>query len=106
MKFKVDENLPATVASRLRQAGHDAETVLEQGHSGATDAFLAEACREGGRVLVTLDLGFGNVRTYPPSEHAGFVLFRPSAPSVTAALELVELLLGELDRSTPQASLG
>ena len=30
MRFKVDENLPVEVAEMLRQAGHDAATVLEQ----------------------------------------------------------------------------
>lgn len=30
MRFKVDENLPIEVAEMLRQAGHDAATVLEQ----------------------------------------------------------------------------
>ena len=31
MKFKVDETLPLEIAVSLRQAGHDALTVLDQG---------------------------------------------------------------------------
>ncbi len=37
MKFKVDENLPAELLDDLRIAGHEAETVPEQGLSGAPD---------------------------------------------------------------------
>lgn len=32
MRFKVDENLPVEAAEVLRQAGHEAATVLEQQH--------------------------------------------------------------------------
>lgn len=41
MRFKVDENLPIEVAEALRQAGHDAATVLEQRYGGSADAQLA-----------------------------------------------------------------
>ncbi|MGH8528082.1 MAG: DUF5615 family PIN-like protein [Gammaproteobacteria bacterium] len=38
MKFKVDENLPADLLDDLRVAGHEAETVPEEGLTGAPDA--------------------------------------------------------------------
>jgi len=31
MKFKIDENLPVEIAVGLRNAGHDAMTVVDQG---------------------------------------------------------------------------
>jgi hypothetical protein len=34
MKFKIDENLPIEVAVALREAGHDAMSVVEQGSAG------------------------------------------------------------------------
>jgi Domain of unknown function (DUF5615) len=40
MKFKVDENLPLELAVSLREAGHDALTVLDQG-LGAAGAYVA-----------------------------------------------------------------
>lgn len=33
MKIKLDENMPADLASRLRQAGHDVVDVVEEGES-------------------------------------------------------------------------
>lgn len=42
MKFKVDENLPVEAATILREAGHDALTVHDQGLRGAFDPKLRE----------------------------------------------------------------
>ncbi len=42
MKFKVDENLPLELLTDLRVAGHEAETVSEEGLPGAPDAVLLE----------------------------------------------------------------
>jgi len=76
MKFKVDENLPIEVAQRLRSVGYDAMTVLEQVMGGETDPNLYRVCQQEERVLVTLDLDFSDIRTYPPSESAGIMVLR------------------------------
>lgn len=65
MKLKVDENLPVEVAEVLREAGHDAATVLEQGLGGHPDPDVSRICREEARALVTLDVDFANVHRYP-----------------------------------------
>ena len=66
MKFKVDENLPAELLSDLRAAGHEAETVPDEGVAGAPDSILLERVRSEGRVLLTMDKGIADVRNYPP----------------------------------------
>jgi len=76
LKFKVDENLPIGVAALLTGAKHDAVTVSDQDVGGVSDAELAALCKEEGRAIVTLDLGFGDIRAYPPSEYPGVVVFR------------------------------
>jgi predicted nuclease of predicted toxin-antitoxin system len=76
MKFKVDENLPIEVAQCLRSAGYDAMTVLEQVMGGETDTNLYRVCQQENRILVTLDLDFSDIRTYPPSESAGIIVLR------------------------------
>jgi hypothetical protein len=67
--FKVDENLPAEVADLLRAAGHDAVSVLDQQLGGAADPRVATACQREERALITLDLGFGDIRSYGPGPH-------------------------------------
>lgn len=76
MRFKVDENLPLEVAEMLQQAGHDAATVLEQHLGGSDDAQLAALCQLEGRVLVTLDMDFSDIRNYPPAEFPGLIVLR------------------------------
>ena len=43
MKFKLDENLPVSSAAILARAGHDVDTVGEEGLSGAPDAEVVAA---------------------------------------------------------------
>jgi hypothetical protein len=53
---------------------------------------VADAVRAEGRILVTLDRGFADLRAYPPGSHPGIVVLRlhlQGLTSVTAALQLL-----------------
>jgi predicted nuclease of predicted toxin-antitoxin system len=76
LKFKIDENMPEEVAELLRSAGHDAVSVLDQNLGGWADPGVAEVCRSEGRVVVTLDVGFADMRSYPPQDYAGLIVLR------------------------------
>jgi len=76
MRFKIDENLHEEVAGALRAEGHDAQTVYDEGLRGRPDQDIATACRREQRVLVTLDLDFGNIREYPPEDYPGLIVLR------------------------------
>lgn len=76
MKFKVDENLPADIAVLLREAGYDAMTVLDQKLGGHADPRIALVCRTEDRALITLDMDFADIRTYPPNQYPGVVVLR------------------------------
>lgn len=96
MQFKVDENLPSEVAGILRAAGHDAVSVIDQQMSGAADPNVATVCREERRTLVTLDLDFSDIRTYPPADFPGLIVLRPSSQAKPTVLALVNHLLSLL----------
>lgn len=96
IKFKIDENLPAEAAAQLVTAGHDAVTVLDQQLGGAQDSNLADVCRAEGRAILTLDLDFSDIRTYPPNEYPGIVVLRlalQDKASVLAVLRSIETAL-------------
>jgi predicted nuclease of predicted toxin-antitoxin system len=76
VKFKIDENLPVLVAEVLRQSGHEAHTVQEEGLGGSNDQIVARAILAEGRALVTLDLDFADVRVYPPANYGGIIVIR------------------------------
>ncbi|MCU0720120.1 MAG: DUF5615 family PIN-like protein [Pirellula sp.] len=97
MRFKVDENLPIDVAEILRANNHDATTIFDQEMVGQPDLKVASVCRAEERALVTLDLDFSDIRTYPPASHAGIIILRPrtqSKPDVLALLGRLLPLLG------------
>ena len=104
-KFKLDENLPRTAAVRLRAAGFDTATVLSQGLGGAPDTRIAEVCREEGRVVVTLDLDFSDIRTFPPGSSPGIVVLRAPQQDLESVLSLVDDLIGALSKDHIAGSL-
>jgi predicted nuclease of predicted toxin-antitoxin system len=97
MKFKCDENLHSDAADLLRQHGHDALTVDEQGLRGSADSVLAQVCEVEARALVTLDLDFSDVRTYPPARFAGIIVLRLSDQSRPSVLGVIRRLIPLLD---------
>ncbi|HMO51489.1 MAG TPA: DUF5615 family PIN-like protein [Kiritimatiellia bacterium] len=60
MDFKLDENLPAEACQLLRNAGHDALSVLDQHLGGAPDSHVAAVCLAESRTFITLDTDFAN----------------------------------------------
>ncbi len=97
----VDENLPRSLAPRLRAAGFEVQDVRDLGLRGAPDAKIFEFARSSGLVLVTSDLGFGaRLRAMPDSP--GIVLARlPNEWPTEAVNELIERSLASLPEWIP-----
>jgi predicted nuclease of predicted toxin-antitoxin system len=95
VKFKLDENLPVSSAAILATAGHDVDTVSAEGLTGAADQDVVITATAAGRVLISLDLGLGDIRAHPPGSHAGIVILRladqPAATVTTAISDLASL---------------
>lgn len=100
MRFKVDENLPVEVAELLREASHDAVTVLEQAMGGQSDLLVADVVRSEERALITLDLDFSNIRRFPPRQFHGLIVLRLTAhdkPRIVSVVKRLMPLLNEED---------
>ncbi|HYZ55022.1 MAG TPA: DUF5615 family PIN-like protein [Streptosporangiaceae bacterium] len=92
MKFKLDENLPASSSAILAHAGHDVDTVIDEGLAGAPDQDVVAAATAAGRILISLDRGLGDIRAYPPGNHAGIVVLRlPDQSAATASKAISDL---------------
>jgi predicted nuclease of predicted toxin-antitoxin system len=76
LRLKLDENLPASAARRLGALGFDVDTVVDEGLAGRADRDVWKAAQVAGRMLVTQDLDFSDVRTFAPGTHQGLVLVR------------------------------
>jgi len=91
--FKLDENLPVEAAELLGQAGYDAATVVDQRMVGVDDTSLAHACKQEGRVMVTLDLDFADIRTFRPGTHPGIIVIRLIDQSKPRCLDAVKRII-------------
>ncbi len=96
MKFKLDENLPTELLGELQAAGHEAQSVYDEGLVGAADPLILEKIKEESRIFLTMDKGIGDVRRYPPNEFEGIILFRPGASGRKAVFEFVRTRLPQI----------
>jgi hypothetical protein len=51
-------------------------TAAEEELGGRPDGDVARRCQEEQRALVTLDLDFSSIRSYPPEDYAGIIVLR------------------------------
>lgn len=102
MKFKLDENFGTRTQQLFHTAGHDVQTVRDQGIQGYSDRHLYEVCCTEQRCLVTLDLDFADVTRFPPAQASGIAVLRvPRNPS----LALLEQLVRQFLQALTQVSL-
>ncbi len=97
MRFKIDENLPVEAKNIFHQGGFDATTVADEGLAGSLDETIAAVCGREDRVIVTLDLGFADIRVYPPQDYAGLIVLRLARQDRAAVLQIIERLLPALN---------
>ena len=76
MKFKLDENLSPLLTPLFASAGHEAHSVVDQSLGGQSDERVIDVCSREQRALVTLDMDFANIQTYPPARYAGIAVLR------------------------------
>ena len=86
MKFKIDENLPTEIAEILRLAGYDALTVRDEALTGEADSRVMTICQQENRILVTIDIDFADIRSYPPHLLPGIMVLRLSRQSKRQAI--------------------
>jgi predicted nuclease of predicted toxin-antitoxin system len=101
MKLKLDENLSRHLKRSLSALHHDVSTAGEEGLLSKPDSVVAAAAKSADRVLVTLDVEFGNLAKYPPGKHPGIIFFRPKSLGPLTVNNFIE----ELFRQTELESL-
>ncbi len=89
MKIKLDENLPKRLETTLSEFGHDVDTVLEEGLAAERDDVIWQAAQSSGRLLITQDMDFSDIRKFLPGTHHGIVLIRLRDPSRKALIARV-----------------
>jgi predicted nuclease of predicted toxin-antitoxin system len=79
MKLKLDENLSRHLKPGLMALQHDVMTAADEDLLSRPDTDIARAALREGRMLLTLDVEFADLRKYAPGSHPGIILFRPAS---------------------------
>ena len=84
MRFLVDENVDARLIDLLHDAGHDVTAVTTDYRPSIADAELLGVALRERRVLITNDLGFGELVVRQRLPHAGILLLRVASTALEA----------------------
>ena len=92
MKIKLDENIPARVASILTKLGHNTDTVTREKLLGHDDTLIWEVAQKTERFLISQDLDFSNIKRFIPGTHCGLLLVRLRDPGRNALVQRIETI--------------
>lgn len=101
MKIKLDENISASLCGIFTANGYNADTVYSEGLAGCSDEILFSRIKDEGRLLITCDVDFADIRLFPPSTSGGIIVLRLSNRSSRAVATRIEQLL----KSVPLSEL-
>jgi len=76
MRMLADECVYRLTIELLREWGHEVETAQEASLTGQEDAIVLAHAVRAGQVLITNDMHFSNILTFPPSEHMGIIILK------------------------------
>ena len=76
MKFLADMGISPRIVEELRQNGHEAVHLAEQGLNRMADGDILEKARRENRVLLTHDLDFGELLAASGGELPSVIVFR------------------------------
>jgi Domain of unknown function (DUF5615) len=85
-----ERNAARTADSVLAAAGHDVDTVPGEHLTGRSDHDIVAASTAAERVLISLDVGLGDIPAYPPGSHAGIVISRLADQSAATIIKAIE----------------
>jgi predicted nuclease of predicted toxin-antitoxin system len=103
--FKVDENLPQEAVDLLAEAGFDSISVRDQGLTGALDDVVLDVCVREGRVLITWDLDFSDIRLVRAIGAAGVIVLRLPSQDRQSVLNVLRRLVPVIEQEKLRNSL-
>lgn len=74
LKFVLDEDMPRSTGEMLKEIGHQVYDVRDVGLRGSSDNVIFDFAQKNKAVLLTGDLGFGNILHFPLGAHYGIII--------------------------------
>lgn len=98
IKFVIDEDMPRSTAKALRSKGIDALDIRDHGLRGKGDDEIFNFAQKEEAIILTGDLGFGNLFRFPIGTHFGIVIAH--FPNEMSTSELNSQLIKAFDSLT------
>ena len=74
VKFLIDEDMPRSTATILKAEGYEAMDVRDCELKGRSDEEIFSFAQQKDAVILTEDMGFGNLLRFPVGSHLGIVI--------------------------------
>lgn len=98
LRFVVDEDMPRSTSKLLMDKGFEVLDARDCGLRGKSDAEIFNFAQREGAVILTGDLGFGNLLKFPVGSHLGIVIVH--FPNEISTAELNRQISIEFDNLT------
>jgi predicted nuclease of predicted toxin-antitoxin system len=98
LKFLIDEDIPRSTAKVLRDRGYEVLDVRDCGLRGDSDEEVFKFAQKEKAVILSGDLGFGNLLHFPVGRHSGIVVAH--FPNEISSSELNNQLVKSFDTLT------
>ncbi len=90
-RFVIDEDMPRSTGKILKDNGNDVKDIQDYGLRGASDDEVYQFAQSNQAVLITGDMGFGNILRFPTGSHFGIVII--NFPNTMTTYEINRQLL-------------
>ena len=98
MRFLLDACVPRRLAESLRASGHDAIHLLEMGLGKLPDSEVFAKASAEKRIVLTFDLGFGEIIAASAAPSASVIVFRLQNTTVPRLIERLQVVLADTQR--------
>ena len=95
LKFLIDEDMPRSTLNVFKTTGYEVSDVRDCGLRGASDEEVFEFAQRSEAVIVTGDVGFGNLFRFPMGNHHGILIVH--FPNEVSTPELNRQLMKALE---------
>lgn len=98
LKFVIDEEMPRSTATVLKTRGYEVLDVRDYGLRGKSDEEVFNFAQREDAIILTGDMGFGNLLHFPVGSHSGIVIAH--FPNEISTSELNNQIIKEFDNLT------
>ncbi|MBE0428100.1 MAG: DUF5615 family PIN-like protein [Nitrospirae bacterium] len=98
LKFVIDEDLPRSTARVLKAKGYEVLDVRDCGLRGKSDEEVFKFAQRESALILTGDMGFGNILHFPVGSHSGIVIAH--FPNEISTSELNNQIIKAFDNLT------